>query len=292
MAEKEFKTISEQLEILRQRGLKINGDEKAKDFLLKNNYYRISGYSLTLRSNDVFFPQASFQNIVDIYCFDHEIRSLLLKYLETIEVTFKSVYAYEFSRINGPLEYLSPHCFTDADKHRETIEKAKKQEATRRTQEAFLKHFSELNQELPLWVFVDLLTIANISVLYSISQADVQSAVAKHLCPGPQGEYLLGRFMHSLTILRNLCAHGGRLFNRLFEQKPKLSTRERKMLRINEDGGEDNEHLFSYVLVMRRLLAAPDFEEMKTTIENLEKKYPFVALRYYGFPDDWKEILE
>ncbi len=292
MSEKVFKTISEQLEILRQRGLIIKSDKEAKEFLLHNNYYRISGYSLTLRSNDSFFSKASFQNIVDIYCFDHEMRSLLLKHLETIEVTLKSVYAYEFSRINGPLEYLSPRCFTDADKHGEIIEKAKKQEVTRRTQEAFLKHFSELNQELPLWVFVDLLTIANISVLYSISQADVKSAVAKHLCPGPKGEYLLGRFMHSLTILRNLCAHGGRLFNRLFEQKPKLSIRERKTLRIKEDGGEDNEHLFSFVLVMKRLLTVPDFEDMIKSIENLEKKYPFVAMRYYGFPENWKEIFE
>lgn len=49
MSDKEFKTIDEQLEILRSRGLSIKDDGKAKDFLLHNNYYRISGYSLTLR---------------------------------------------------------------------------------------------------------------------------------------------------------------------------------------------------------------------------------------------------
>lgn len=48
MADKDFKTIEEQLEILRSRGLTISDESQAKDFLLRNNYYRISGYSLTL----------------------------------------------------------------------------------------------------------------------------------------------------------------------------------------------------------------------------------------------------
>lgn len=48
MAEKAFKTIDEQLDLLRSRGLTIDDESKAKQFLLYNNYYRISGYSLTL----------------------------------------------------------------------------------------------------------------------------------------------------------------------------------------------------------------------------------------------------
>ena len=61
MAEKAFKTIDEQLDLLRSRGLTIDDESKAKQFLLYNNYYRIIGYSFTLRSNDRFFDSASFQ---------------------------------------------------------------------------------------------------------------------------------------------------------------------------------------------------------------------------------------
>ena len=73
MSDKEFKTIDEQLNILKSRGLTIDDEEKASDFLLHNNYYRVSGYSLTLRNHDVFSKTASFQNIIDIYSFDHEL---------------------------------------------------------------------------------------------------------------------------------------------------------------------------------------------------------------------------
>ena len=44
MADKDFKTIDEQIEILRSRGLTIEDEAEAKDFLLRNNYYRVSGF--------------------------------------------------------------------------------------------------------------------------------------------------------------------------------------------------------------------------------------------------------
>ena len=39
---KQFKTIEEQLNILRSRGLKIEDETIAAQFLLENNYYRKS----------------------------------------------------------------------------------------------------------------------------------------------------------------------------------------------------------------------------------------------------------
>lgn len=52
MADKEFKTIDEQIALLQSRGLIISDKEQASEFLLFNNYYRVSGYSLTLRNHD------------------------------------------------------------------------------------------------------------------------------------------------------------------------------------------------------------------------------------------------
>ncbi len=51
---KEFKTIDEQVSILRGRGLIINNENKLKKYLINYNYYRLSGYSLKYRNNDVF----------------------------------------------------------------------------------------------------------------------------------------------------------------------------------------------------------------------------------------------
>ena len=66
MEDKEFKTIDEQLEILKSRGLIVEDESIAKEFLLYNNYYRISGYSLTLRENDIFHESTTFKNIKNL----------------------------------------------------------------------------------------------------------------------------------------------------------------------------------------------------------------------------------
>ena len=289
MADKEFKTVYEQLNILKSRGLTIDNETIATDFLLRNNYYRVSGYSLTLRNHDVFSKTATFQNIIDIYNFDHELRHTLLKFLEIIEVQFKSIYAHEFTRLYGATGYLSKENFTNTDTYEKIMVKSEEQKIKRLPHEAYLKHFIEdLKQDLPLWAYVDLLTIADMSFLYSITEQSIQKAVSTNI---NVPDKILGKFMHSMTILRNLCAHGSRLYNRLFEQKPKLSKYERSLLRIKTNGTIDDAHLYSFILVMKRLLPLEDFTEMKYEILYITQKYPFVNMKYYGFRDDWNTVL-
>ena len=293
MEYKSFKTIDEQLDILISRGLKVNNKEKAKKFLLHNNYYRVSGYSLTLRNHDVFFKSAEFQNIVDIYNFDHEIRHIILEYIEIIEVTVKSVYSYIFTKQHGSIGYLNPNFFTNTDKYNDIIQKAEAQKKARLPHEAYLKHYIEdLNQEVPFWAYVDLLTISNISFLYTISETDIKNEVASEFgLTMKKGSQIFAKYMHSMTIIRNLCAHGSRLYNRLFEQKPSLNRKEQALLIKDEQGNIDNSHLYGFILIMRRLLSKDDFEEMKKKIINLTKTYPFVSMHYYGFRCDWKNVL-
>ena len=293
MEEKGFKTVEEQLDILRSRGLTINDEAQARDFLLRNNYYRISGYSLTLRKNDVFSKSATFQNIIDIYHFDHELRHILLQYLEVIEVQMKSIYTYEFAKVHGPTGYLDETFFTNKTKHKEIIDKADQQKTQRLPHEAYLKHFvNDLQQDIPLWAYVDLLTISDISFLYSISEQPIKDAVACAFGLNMnKGAVILGSYMHSMTIIRNLCAHGSRLYNRLFEQKPSLNKKEKDLLRKNSNGDIDNAHFYGFLLVMKRLLPENKFNEMKDSIVSLTRKYPFVRMDYYGFRSDWQQKL-
>lgn len=293
MSDKEFKTIDEQISILEGRGLQIPNRSLAQEFLLRNNYYRISGYSLTLRNHDHFYKNVTFQNIIDIYEFDHSFRHILLKYIEIIEVTIKSVFSYEFTKIYGASGYLDSANFTDIGKHTDIMQKAEAQKNARLPHEAYLKHFvNDLQQDLPLWAFVDLLTISDISFLYKISTDSIKESVAKTFGLNKNdGKNILESHMHHMTIIRNLCAHGSRLFNRLFEQKPRLSKKERNLLITLPDGTIDNAHLYSFILIMRRLLKPSEFAAMKAEIVSLSQEYSFVNLRYYGFRSDWQTML-
>lgn len=66
---KPFLNYDEQLALLRERGLIIANPAAAKETLRKTNYYRFSAYSLTLRKDDVFYPQVTFEDIEILYHF-------------------------------------------------------------------------------------------------------------------------------------------------------------------------------------------------------------------------------
>ena len=65
-------------------------------------------------------------------------------------------------------------------RHEEIIKKAELQKTQRLSHEAYLKHFvNDLKQAIPLWAYVDLLTISDISFLYAISEQPIRDAVAR-----------------------------------------------------------------------------------------------------------------
>ena len=89
MSTKDFKSIDEQLELLRSRGLIIDDENIAKDFLLYNNYYRISGYSLTLRKNNIFSKSEFMCNSINsglfvliMFCLKQITKGCFIRYLQ------------------------------------------------------------------------------------------------------------------------------------------------------------------------------------------------------------------
>ena len=97
--------------------------------------------------------------------------------------------------------------------------------------------------------------------------------------------------MHSMTIIRNLCAHGSRLYNRIFQQKPRLSKAELSLLRKDANGTLDNAHLYGFLFIMKRMLSTSDFNEFKKKLIALSDRLSFVNMRYYGFRSDWRQRL-
>ncbi|NFO12110.1 Abi family protein [Clostridium botulinum] len=47
--------------------------------LLHVNYYRLSGYTLTLRRDNIFYNNVKLEQVVEIYNFDTELRVITEK---------------------------------------------------------------------------------------------------------------------------------------------------------------------------------------------------------------------
>jgi abortive infection bacteriophage resistance protein len=301
---KPFLSIDEQIELLKSRGFSITDEEysKAEQFFLNNNYYRISGYTLTLRKNDIFLESASLETLIQIYEADRRMRHVMLSIIEVIEVRVKSMLAYYHSEKYGPIGYLDINNFSCIDNGNIDLKvinnylyitrKADSQKNAMAESELFIKHHKENKKDiLPFWVYVEVLTISDASKLYTILDEELRKKIAFQIgFRTSKGHDILENLLHCVTILRNISAHGGRLYNRLFTRKPWLSKKEKALLRI-EDGNIIYNKLFSYILVLKSLTSPQDFSLVIEHINQIYDQYPLIKFSHYGFPDNWKEIL-
>lgn len=130
---KVFKTIDEQIEILKTRNLKISDVSLASNILEYENYYSvINGYKdLFVKinksdNNDVYLDNTDFNEIYSLYKFDRELREILLIELLRVEKAIKGVTSHVFSRHYGHNhnEYLSLNSFNSKnEKNKEATEK-------------------------------------------------------------------------------------------------------------------------------------------------------------------------
>lgn len=85
-------TISEQISMLKQRGMAIADENKAKEILFDIGYYRLGfywfpfeiGYPNKNRRTHKFIQDTNFEDAVALYYFDNDLRNILAPYLHRI----------------------------------------------------------------------------------------------------------------------------------------------------------------------------------------------------------------
>ena len=91
-SKKVFKSLDEQVEILKNKGLVINDVDAAKNVLLRENYFFISGYRhlfmLSYKDN-TFIPGTTFEELYSVFCFDRKIRNIFFRYILIVENNIK-----------------------------------------------------------------------------------------------------------------------------------------------------------------------------------------------------------
>lgn len=140
---KPAKTYSEQLQLLKSRGLKINSETKALHLLEKLSYYRLSGYWYPLlkepKKAHVFKDDADFQTAFRLYRFDRDLRIFIMKELEKIEVAIKSQMIYQLSHYKGSHWFTDASLFTNLNEHAGTLGKLSSEYS--RSDEEFIRAF-------------------------------------------------------------------------------------------------------------------------------------------------------
>lgn len=287
---KEFKTFDEQLQIFKDRELIIQNDSFVLSKLQRINYYRLSAYFLPFQypkksdNKDIFLEDTIFEDIIQLYYFDSELRKIVFEAIEYIEVYFRTQITYCHALKYGAFGYLEKENFKVSEVFFENIMNNLKDE-TKRSQEVFIKHFKDEYQtnDLPIWAVVEVVSFGTISKIYSILKTEEQKEVISKL-KGINNN-VFRNWLHGLSVVRNICAHHSRLWNKTLGVKFEVP---RKLNQFSDI--KHNDKIFFALSIIEYILNSigEDALDFKFKIKDLLHRYSKTNIESMGFPLDWK----
>lgn len=305
--EKIFKTINEQVNILKDKGLIIEDELETKEILLRENYFFIMGYRhLFTRptTKDKFISGTTFNEVYSLFEFDRSFRNIIFKNVLVIENQLKSVISYQLSKKYGykEKEYLNPKNFTqDHDKIKrvhDLINKMKRQIRINATSHNATMHYINNYGYIPLWVLVKVLSFGIVCELYTILKKEDQIEIAEIFDTTPE---ILQDILTILSNYRNLCAHEDIVFEHRTERVIP-DTKYHEKMNIKKMDGEyiyGKNDLFAVIIIFKILLNTKNFrlmmKEIEYEIELLDGRVDTIeinrVLDRMGFPEDYINII-
>lgn len=308
MGKKIFKTLDEQVKILKNKGLVIDNVDYAKEILLRENYFFLNGYRhLFMKSSDnsMYIPGTKIEELYSLFLFDRKIRNIFFKNILIVENNVKSIISYQLSKKYGYKEkdYLNPNNFVNNGAKRkqvsDLISKMKRQIKTNAVQHAATQHYVNNYGYIPLWVLVKVLSFGIVSELFSVLKKEDQYEIVDLY------DLDIDVFSNYLVILsnyRNLCAHE----DIMFDNRTQKYINDTKYHRILNIPMMDNEFiygkndLYALVIILKSLLKDNEVKDMVNEIDkaisNLEFNLRSIpidkVLDRMGFPNNYMDIVD
>lgn len=307
--EKTFKTIDEQIELLRSRNLQIMDYETAKEILFSNNYYYlINGYKdlfLNKKSKrETFCKGTTLDEIYSLYEFDRKIRIIFLEYILLIERKIDTYIAYEFSKNYGHKNFLIPENFNNISKNKELISKFINDihleiSHQYKNSNKMVVHYLDTYKYIPLWVLIRILSFGKVSRFYSLMKQKEQNNISRKFNIKSE---VLKVYLINLGNVRNICAHDEKLYDVILKKRISITDYHRKLNLIRKDNKTiyATRDLFSVVLILKIMLEKEQFDEFyNLLIKNIEllKKELFTisidkVMYKMGFTKNYKKLLK
>ena len=305
---KEFKTIDQQIDILKKKGLIVDDESKAYDILLKENYFFLNGYRhlfMNSPSDRTFISGSTFSELYSLFLFDRYSRNIFFKNLLIIENRLKSVISYQMSKKYGYKEndYLNVRNFTnDPEKRRkvkDVIEKMKRQIRINTSRHNATLHYLNNYGYIPLWILVKVLSFGMVCELYSILKDEDKLEVSAVF--GLSKEFLED-FLPILSNYRNLCAHEDIVFDHKTERSiPDTEYHNRlNIFKMDDEYIYGKNDVFAVIIIFKFLLEDDEFrmmlKEFNYEFEKLDARIDSIPvekiLDTMGIPKNYMDILD
>lgn len=213
-------TIEEQIAILKERGIVITDEEKAKEVLADKGNFRLCTYFFPFRityphrtNNRGYREGTTFEDGLSLYYFDVDLRRIMQYYLARIEVAVRSSIIYEVSNFyrSNPTWYIDPTIVSQ-----DTVDFIAQNVYTNKfifDHPVIRRHnHKHPHTYAPAWKTLEYMTFGAVMNLFnSINSIDAKRLVAARF--GLKSLLGFANYFSTISMARNYCAHGSALFD-------------------------------------------------------------------------------
>ena len=268
--------------------MEISDLAQAEFYLQHLNYYRLGAYWLPFESDHtthVFRSGTKFEEVLSLYVFDRELRLLMLDAIERVEVSIRSQWAYQIAHLHNPHGHLDATLSVNNSRWQKNL--AKLTTEVNRSDENFIKHLITNYSEAlpPIWAVCEVMSLGLLSRWFdNLKPMKTRRAIA--MVYGVD-EQVLASWLRHLSLVRNICAHHSRLWNRDFTITPTLPRN--KPVGLASQCVLGSRKLYNTLIILLHLMdmIAPK-HIWRIRVKDLLKKHE-IPVTAMGFPVDWGE---
>lgn len=301
MANKESRSIQEQIDLLKHRGMIIEDEEFAHLYLSHISYYRLKGYWWDMqkdKDNHVFQKGSRFEDVIARYFFDKELRLILFDAIEAIEIALRTKMIYHLSQSYGGLYYMNKGLFVNENLHQQHTDDLMGE--FMRSGEIFIKDYkykwrvkedgkyTSLKQQPDAWIIFEVATFGTLSKIYKNlnHQLPEKARIANEFGLNMHTE--LSSWLEAISYLRNMVAHHSRVWGRDMVKRPMDISNPRGIWLQHPLSELSKKKPFLIITSMLYLCNAINAgDTYKRKIISLIEENPDIPIYKIGFPDHW-----
>jgi len=288
---KQAMTLAQQIQTLQSRGLIIADTNKAEQALDAISYFRLADYWYHLEADNhthQFLPNSYFEEVLACYYFDKDLKALLFKAIQTIEVAVRSKVIKHFAPTCGPFWFMDSTKAVNQRRFQTNLDTIKKEVG--RSKERYIReHFRKYTDPdlPPVWKTLEVISLGELSKLFNnFSESLLKHDVAHEF--GLNHHKFLSSWLESLTSLRNHCAHHARVWNRAYPLKPATPQVMPNKWITNFTFREES--LYAQLCCIAYWLNAVDTKNTFVgDLKMLLLRNPSIDPAMMGFPSNWRQ---
>lgn len=228
---RDFKTIDEQIKILKDRKLIFINEETAKLNLMRYGYYEIiNGYKdfmLKSKNPDTYKKGATFEHLFELYKLDKSFKNSVLESSLNFELNLKTVFSYVLSKHYGVKNnsYLNKSLYRLGKKDRKGIYQLdhlfnKFKLIINDNLEPY-KHYRVDHGHTPPWILFKGCSFGNMKHFYNLQKGFIKDEITSLMLgfpielvrQVPECKSMFSDLLNLTYLFRNRAAHSGRIYN-------------------------------------------------------------------------------